>query len=701
MPKISVIIPTYNAEKYINESIDSILSQTYKNFEILIIDDNSKDSTLEIIKKYQDERIRIIQGDCKGLAAALNKGIREATGEYIARMDADDVSLPERFEKQIKFLEKNPDISLVGTWQKYIGNDSWIHKTFAKPEQVKIALLFSCDLCHSTVMFRKKDFVDNNLFYDENSPQEDFELWSRAIHVLKFANLQEVLGLYRVTGSSITDIKEQQLIKYEVQITVKQLKKYLNIEIPDFNYELLINRKNVFYEKNTKDKKIFLKRLDKLFKLIEKNNLIYNIYNPKYLHLYLCEKFIKNCHGFYLLYPSSYIKFNLKTITTIFSKLTKTNICFEENFSIIQILGLRLYKKSIEKNQIVRKILGIIKTKQNIRNKQKVLIIRLGAIGDVVHSTIMAQAIKNKHKDVEIHYLTADFIALLVSFSPFVDKVFSFDMKKKNNLFYLISLGLKLRKEKYDVSFNLTNAFRNAFINFVLGAKKNVKRNSKRVHAVDAFYNTALDVFEYLKKPDAIILKPSDEIKNNVLDKIKDYHRPYFVINPGGANDAERQGRIWADNNWIELSNKLVEKYGGTVFVCGSKSEKEYHKIFSSIKNSVLFSGELTLEESAALYSMADIFISGDSGPLHIASALDVKVLGLFGSTSPLFCGPYGKNGYFVEPDIVCRYCGKKKCEKLEQGEKFTPCMNSISVDQVFEKAVEIIEKTEVCNGRL
>ena len=146
-----------------------------------------------------------------------------------------------------------------------------------------------------------------------------------------------------------------------------------------------------------------------------------------------------------------------------------------------------MYKKSIEKNQIVRKILGIIKTKQNIRNKQKVLIIRLGAIGDVVHSTIMAQAIKNKHQNVEIHYLTADFIAPLVSFSPFVDKVFSFDMKKKNNLFYLISLGLKLRKEKYDVSFNLTNAFRNAFINFVLGAKKNVKRNSKRV-STNHFY---------------------------------------------------------------------------------------------------------------------------------------------------------------------------------------------------------------------
>ena len=242
MPKISVIIPTYNAEKYINESIDSILSQTYKNFEILIIDDNSKDSTLEIIKKYQDKRIKIIQGDCKGLAAALNKGIREATGEYIARMDADDISLPERFEKQIKFLEKNPDISLVGSWQKHIGNKNWVHKPLQNPEQVKIALLFSCDLCHSTVMFRKKDFVENNLFYDENSPQEDFELWSRAIHVLKFANLQEVLGLYRVTGSSITDIKEQQLIKYEVKITVKKLKKYLNIEIKDFNYELLINK---------------------------------------------------------------------------------------------------------------------------------------------------------------------------------------------------------------------------------------------------------------------------------------------------------------------------------------------------------------------------------------------------------------------------------------------------------------------------
>ena len=329
---------------------------------------------------------------------------------------------------------------------------------------------------------------------------------------------------------------------------------------------------------------------------------------------------------------------------------------------------------------------------------KKILIIREGAIGDVVHTTNIYRSIKNYDPDVKIDYVTSKVPAQLLINDSRLNKVYIFENKSYSSL---TQLGLKLRKEKYDVSFNLTNAFRNAFINFVLGAKKNVKRNSKRVHAVDAFYNTAMDVFEYLKKPDAIILNPSEEIKNKVLDKIKDCNRPYFVINPGGANDSERQGRIWADNNWIELSNKLVEKYGGTVFVCGSKSEKEYHKIFSSIKNSVLFSGELTLEESAALYSMADIFISGDSGPLHIASALDVNVLGLFGSTSPLFCGPYGKNGYFVEPDTVCRYCGKKKCEKLEQGEKFTPCMNSISVDQVFEKAVEIIEKAEVCNGRL
>ena len=129
------------------------------------------------------------------------------------------------------------------------------------------------------------------------------------------------------------------------------------------------------------------------------------------------------------------------------------------------------------------------------------------------------------------------------------------------------------------------------------------------------------------------------------------------------------------------------------VFVCGSKSEAQNHSAYSVINNSIIFSGKLNLTESTALYSLCDVFISGDSGPLHIASALGIKTIGLYGSTSPVSCSPYGDNGYCVEPEISCKYCGQKVCEKMEQGEKITPCMQSISVEKVLSLVEKIIDR--------
>lgn len=696
MPKISVVMPTYNAEKFLRESVDSILSQTYRDFELLIIDDNSKDHTREIINSYKDERIKLINGDCKGLPAALNKGILAAKGEYIARMDADDISLPERFEEQVNFLDKHPDISLVGSWQKYIGFDSSTHKPLQFPEQVKVSMLFGCELCHSTVMFRKNDFVSNNLFYDENSKQEDFELWSRAVQVLKFANIQKILGLYRVTGCSITDQKKDCIENCGIEIVKRQLKDYLHIDIDDKDQELIVRWSSPLKNKNKEEKKDFFKRLENLYRLIEKQNSKYNIYDPELLHSYLCLSWARNCRGKYFIYRSEYLKINFEIFIDILKKTTKTNVCFSPNFSVIQILGMRFYKKSILNNEIVRKYLGIWATKRPFYKKKKCLIIRFGAIGDVVHTTIMPQAIKAKHPDVEIHYLTASHIVNLLKFSPYIDKVLSFDEKKKDNIFYLLYKGFSLRRERYDISFNLTNAFRNILIDILAGAKKRVKRNPNRVHAVDAFFNTAKDAFQDLEEPDHIVLVPDKKSLDFCSGLIKGKKRPFFIFNPGGANDCERQGRIWPDEYWIELGNKLVEKYGGTVFVCGSKSEKESHQKFSAIKNSLIVSGELTLEQSAALYSLSDLFVSGDSGPLHVASALDIDVIGIYGACNPSYCSPYSKRGHCIEPLGDCIYCGKRVCKKLIAGERFTPCIRTVTPERVLECAKSILSKLEV-----
>jgi ADP-heptose:LPS heptosyltransferase len=315
---------------------------------------------------------------------------------------------------------------------------------------------------------------------------------------------------------------------------------------------------------------------------------------------------------------------------------------------------------------------------------KKILIIRLGAIGDVVHSTVIQQAIKEAHSDVQFHFLTSDFITPLLENDPNLAKPWGFDQNKKDDFFYLLSLGLKFRKEKFDAIINLSNSLRNQFMIFVATPKKIVNRSKNRVHAVDAFFNTAKEIFDDIEKPQDLKLSLSTETIASVEEKIASHSRPFFVINPGGENDSLRQGRIWSLENWTNLSNKLIEKYGGTIFIVGSKGEKEYHKELLKINSSVLFSGELTLDESAALLSKADLFISGDSGPLHMASALGINTLGLMGSTGAIACGPYGSKGHSINPLFDCPTGCDKICLQSQEN-IYKPCIQSITPEVVLD----------------
>lgn len=315
---------------------------------------------------------------------------------------------------------------------------------------------------------------------------------------------------------------------------------------------------------------------------------------------------------------------------------------------------------------------------------RKILIIRLGAIGDVVHSTIMPQSIKEKHPDCEIHFLTADFIAPLIENDPNIAKVIPYDNKPKFKLLYFIKLGLALKKEKYDCIISLTNSLKNIIISTLAKPKFKQKRIKAGIHSVDTYFNTAKFLFKDIEKPKNLNLFIDEEIKNDISKQVTKYPRPYTVISPGGDNDKERQGRIWKNDYWIEFGNKITDKYGGTVFVCGSKGEQEAHKQYIAINNSVLCSGKLSLSESVALFSLADVFISGDSGPLHMASALGIKTIAIMGSTSPESCSPFGENGVYIEPTTECKYCGQKKCDKITDEEIYTPCTSSITPDMVL-----------------
>ena len=133
MPRVTVLIPTYQSAGFISEAIDSVLTQSYGDYEILIVDDDSTDATVDILNGYRDGRIRVIRGPGEGLAAALNRGIAQARGEYIARLDSDDLMAPGRLEKQVRYMDGHPEVLVCGGWQQYFGQSSFLHAPPAGP----------------------------------------------------------------------------------------------------------------------------------------------------------------------------------------------------------------------------------------------------------------------------------------------------------------------------------------------------------------------------------------------------------------------------------------------------------------------------------------------------------------------------------------------------------------------------------------
>ena len=200
MPKISVVMPVYNTkEEWLREAIESILNQSYKDFEFIIIDDGSDKSIEPIVNSYNDDRIVFIRQNNQGIARSLNSGFKIAKGEYIARMDSDDISIPERFEKQVTFLDNNPQITVLGSWFETFPQKG-IYKHPKTPKYLDF--LKYCCIAHPSVMLRRSIFEKFNLTYNPNYKCEDYELWSRAVRILDFYNLQEVLLKYRVHSSN-------------------------------------------------------------------------------------------------------------------------------------------------------------------------------------------------------------------------------------------------------------------------------------------------------------------------------------------------------------------------------------------------------------------------------------------------------------------------------------------------------------------
>jgi len=233
--RIAVLLPVYNAENYIVPAIQSVLAQTFADFELVVIDDGSTDHTAKVLARFSDPRIRIIrQEQNAGLVTALNTGIKCTRSEFIARMDADDICRPRRFERQVAFLEAHPDVSICGTWYRTFGARKRAVRLPVKPEEIRARMFFSWSMGHPTIMMRRSFLEQHALFYDEEFRNcEDFDFLARAAELTRLATLPEFLLDYRVHDDQVTVLRHAEMKEKSNLVRLRQLRTL----IPDVTSE--------------------------------------------------------------------------------------------------------------------------------------------------------------------------------------------------------------------------------------------------------------------------------------------------------------------------------------------------------------------------------------------------------------------------------------------------------------------------------
>jgi glycosyltransferase involved in cell wall biosynthesis len=232
-PKITVLMPVYNAERFLREAVDSILIQTFRDFEFLIIDDGSTDSSREIIESYVDSRIRFFKNDQNlGISETLNKGIKLASCELIARMDADDVSYPNRLQRQYDYMVQNKNCALLSTWARVITHD----KRFVRLERYRSKfyyynLTFECWMYHPTIMFRKQPVEAIGMYSMKYS--EDYDLFWKVSTAFEIGNLAEALVDYRLSPTSLnTVLKREEYNVANEQNVLRNIRYYMGDDFP-------------------------------------------------------------------------------------------------------------------------------------------------------------------------------------------------------------------------------------------------------------------------------------------------------------------------------------------------------------------------------------------------------------------------------------------------------------------------------------
>lgn len=297
---VSIIMPVYNAEKFLSISIESILNQTYKNFEFIIINDGSLDDSKKIIQTYlYDKRIKFYSLKKRGIVVCLNYALKKSKGDYIARMDADDISHHKRLEKQVNFLNHKTSYDIVGSGAKYIGSISFFSKlVHLSSNYCKALIVFKNPFIHPSIMIRKKTL--NSLGgYKNYFKSEDYELWSRLFERFKGGNLKENLIKYRIHTNQhgLDDKGKENYVKLIQKKWLKKLNiKNLEIKIKT-HYKLSTFNEKFIFDKNFKNYEKYLSWILTLKRLNNKNIFDVNSFNNILLVYYLGITLLFAGHG--------------------------------------------------------------------------------------------------------------------------------------------------------------------------------------------------------------------------------------------------------------------------------------------------------------------------------------------------------------------------------------------------------------------
>ncbi len=274
-PLVSIVLPVYNRPSVI-QTITSVLNQTYEHFELIIIDNASTDNTVDRIRTIQDERINLIINEKnEGQTYSLNRGLREAKGVYIARIDADDLMTPDRIEKQVDFLESNPDYGLVGSWVRFIDLKDRLSIIVRMPitdKGMRLMQTISCGIYHPTAMLRKRVLDEYNLHYDLHVLfSQDYDLWRAIMNHSKACNIGEILVYYRKGDNDGTKHAK------EMGEEIKKIRKQVIAETSDNEISHLGELKRIVELETKQRKKISDSiKIWKFYKLYINENLNHN-----------------------------------------------------------------------------------------------------------------------------------------------------------------------------------------------------------------------------------------------------------------------------------------------------------------------------------------------------------------------------------------------------------------------------------------